>query len=92
MPSGVGVVVVVVPQDALRVAVGIVVLVVPKGPEKRDKSQEPETQRRGYENGEDRHLSLNALSDTQIDEADMASAAMIGVAWPDSATGIATAL
>ena len=85
-------VVVVVAQDALRVAVRILVLTGAEGPEEPPQPREAEQERHRDEDGENVQLSLSAFSETQIDDADMASAAMIGVACPASARGMATAL
>jgi hypothetical protein len=74
------VVVVVVAQDARGVALGVVVLPVAKGPEERAQPEQAEPERDRDEDGEDGHLSLSALSETQIDDVDIASAAMIGLA------------
>ena len=88
--------IVVIPaQDAVRIALRIVVLVAVQRPEEGAKPDPPEHQRNRNQIGKDSHdlyRSLNALSDTVIDDADIAKAAMSGVASPRTASGIATAL
>lgn len=78
----------------MRVALRVVVLPRPKRPEKRHKANPAQKQRRRNEDGQDFHGYFNrrALSETVIEESDIASAAARGVAAPTSASGTATTL
>lgn len=83
-------------QDPLAVPVGVIVLPVSQGPEEGDKADPAEKQRNRYQVDEHLHpgayLSRSALSDTVMDDADIASAAISGVASPSRAIGTATML
>ena len=87
----------VVPQDAVTVALGIVELVASKRPDEGDKANAPQKQRNRNQIDERFHdaspyRSRSALSDTVIEDDDIAKAAINGVAKPRSATGTAIML
>src|SRR5690606_40398395 len=82
-----------VAEDAFGVALGVVVLAVAQRPEKGQQPQRPQQQR--YRDQEGQHLhqrNLSAFSVTQIELADIASAAIRGVAKPAMAIGTARML
>ena len=81
-------------QDAVGIALRIIELAVPHGPDEGDKANSPQKQRNRYENAEDRHdyFSLRALSETVIEDKDIANAAARGVARPTKAIGTAMIL
>ncbi len=90
-----GLVVEVCPQDALRIPVRVVVLSVSHGPEKRGEPHSAKEQRDRDQKGEDFHRDYRrrrALSETIIDEVDIAIAAESGLARPMSASGTAMVL
>ena len=88
-------IVVLVTEDAAGIALRVVVLVGLHRVDEEGKPGTSEQQRDGDKEDENVHggyLSLSALSDTVIELADMAKAAISGVARPATASGTATIL
>ncbi len=83
-------------EDALTVAGGVIILMIAQRPYEGDKPDATQQERNRDQVDEHFHgwtyLSLSALSETVMDEDDMARAAMRGVASPSSATGTAITL
>jgi len=81
-------------QDAVRVALWVVILFRFQRPDEGHKPDAAEKQRNRNERAEDihRYFSRRALSETVIDDSDIASAAASGVASPTSASGTAMML
>ncbi|SFB00675.1 hypothetical protein SAMN05421688_2311 [Poseidonocella pacifica] len=82
-------------QHAPRIAFEIIVLTCAEGVEKRNQPCSAEAKRNGDQQDEYVHVrppSLSALSDTVMELADMASAAINGVAKPATASGTASTL
>ena len=87
----------VIAKDAMRVAVRVIILPVPERPEKGNEPESAEKQRNRDQDDQHFHgpgpyFSRSALSDTVIEDVDIARAAIKGVAKPRRATGTATAL
>ena len=86
-------IVVIRPQDAPRIALGVVILPRPQRPQKRQKPEQPKPQRhRDQKDKNLHHFNRMAFSVTVIDDSDIAAAAISGVATPTSAKGTATML
>lgn len=80
-------------QNALSIALGIVELPTLKRPKKRHQPKPAQPKRHRNEECDDLHQrSLSAFSVTEIELADIASAAISGVAKPASAKGTAMVL
>ena len=81
-------------ENARGVPVGIFELARADRIDEGKETGRTQTHRDRYQKQKNIHRgpTRSALRETQIDEADMASAAASGVAMPDTATGIATAL
>lgn len=92
--SGFGAVVPILHQDTVGIAFGIVELPRFHRPDEGDKADPPKKEGYRDQDAEDFHdyFNLSALSDTVIDDKDMAKAAARGVARPTKAIGTATTL
>lgn len=88
-------VIVAIGKDSFGIAFGIVVLVRTQAPEERNQADSAENQRNGNQDRQDVHSvrpRRMALSETTIELADMAMAAMSGVTKPAKAIGTVTML
>lgn len=94
MGSGFGVVFPILRKYAVGVALGIVKLPRAHCPEKRQQTDETQQQRNRDQDGQDIHgyFRRRALSETVIDDSDIAAAAASGVAIPIRASGTAITL
>lgn len=95
LTSGFGLIVPVVAEDAAAVPLRIVILATAQGIEKTRKANATQNQRNGYQISQDVHRGprkRSAFNETVIEDVDMASAAINGVARPATAKGTAITL
>ena len=92
--SGLGLIVPIRQQDARRIARRVVILPVPYRPDKCAQPHPTKDQRNRDQPNQDIHgyFIRIALSETEIDDSDIATADSSGVAKPNSAKGTAMTL
>lgn len=82
-------------QGAVLIAFQVGILIGPQRPDEGSETEPAEEQRHWDQIADNRHvtfLTLSAFRTTTIEEPDIAAAAINGVTWPDSASGMASAL